>query len=599
MSSTSGARFLLVSLCLITISLPARVSLAAPAADLGGTARDASGSPVAGAQVTATHLALRKSTTVFTRADGGYAIAGIESGEYALRARRVGYLDGSVTPVAVAEASRHDFTMQPVGKEEAIHQLPSSAWFARVKFPDPALRAEFTIQCAMCHQQGSTATRIARPEAQWREIFERMNAMGATLTPRLRDKAPKALNAAYQFDAQVREAVLPPPVSGEAAEAVITEWEVGKQTSFLHDIVWDPAGRVYAVDWIMDKLFALDPATSERMEWDVPRRDVPAGGVLRSFATRGRQYYHSMPHLSPHSAQIGPDGAVWITLSLGRGLARFDPKGGKFTLHDQPSAAMYAHTLRFDRSGSIWYTVAMSNHVAHFEPATDSFTLYRLPFRKASERFFTTTLPFWIWATSTFNMMDLSTPDPEMLPIAYGIDIAPDGGIWFSQFNHRRIGRLDPATGEIRTVDTPFYGPRRMRFDSKGMLWIPAYSEGKIYRFNPADESFRPYALPTGPGDMPYALTVDKRTDTVWICGTNSDSIIRFEPSGERWTVFPLPRRVTFMREIDVDEEGNVWTSNSNMPAWQIEGGQPTVIRLSLPGHARTPLPTREAAVAR
>jgi streptogramin lyase len=472
--------------------------------------------------------------------------------------------------------------MQPLTRAEAIHQLPASAWFQRVKFSDPALRAEFSIQCAMCHQQGSAPTRLGRPAKQWNEIFARMNAMGATLTPRLRAEAPRALNAAYRFDGVAKDASFPPPADGEAAGAVITEWEIGDQTSFLHDVVV-AKDRVYAVDWIMDKLWTLDPSTNERREYDVPRGDVPPGGVLRSFAMRGRQYFHSIPHIAPHSAQIGPRGDVWITLSLGRGLARFDPASGKFSLHDQPSAGLYPHTLRFDRDGRIWYTVAMSNHVARYDPASDTFTLYRLPTRTSSERFFVATLRFWLWFADTFGVADLSTRDPELLPIAYGIDVAPDGGIWFSQFNHRRIGRLDPRTGAIRIVDTPFYGPRRMRFDSKGFLWIPAYTEGKIYRFDPRDDSFRPYPLPTGSGDMPYALTVDKRTDTIWICGTNSDSIIRFEPESARFTTFPLPRHVSYMREIEVDEAGNVWTSNSNMPAWQIEGGQPTVIRLSLP----------------
>jgi streptogramin lyase len=46
------------------------------------------------------------------------------------------------------------------------------------------------------------------------------------------------------------------------------------------------------------------------------------------------------------------------------------------------------------------------------------------------------------------------------------------------------------------------------------------------------------------------------------------------------WTVYPLPTRVTYTREIDFDAEGRVWTSNSNLPAWQVEGGFPRVLRL-------------------
>jgi hypothetical protein len=48
---------------------------------------------------------------------------------------------------------------------------------------------------------------------------------------------------------------------------------------------------------------------------------------------------------------------------------------------------------------------------------------------------------------------------------------------------------------------------------------------------------------------------------------------------------------VTYTREIDFDEQGRVWTSNSNAPTWQIERGQPRVIRLD-PGTA----PSRVAA---
>ena len=79
---------------------------------------------------------------------------------------------------------------------------------------------------------------------------------------------------------------------------------------------------------------------------------------------------------------------------------------------------------------------------------------------------------------------------------------------------------------------------------------------------------------------MPYALHVNRRTDEVWLCGTNSDTLIRFRPQTEEWTVYPLPTRVTYTLELDFDEQGRVWTSNSNMPAWQIEGSFPRIFRL-------------------
>ena len=103
--------------------------------------------------------------------------------------------------------------------------------------------------------------------------------------------------------------------------------------------------------------------------------------------------------------------------------------------------------------------------------------------------------------------------------------------------------------------------------------------------------SFQTWELPIEPrgSETPYALHVDRASGAVWICGTNSDTLIRFEPASERFTVYPLPTRVTYTREIDFDAQGRVWTSNSNAPAWQIEGGMPHVLRLDPDADAPRP----------
>ncbi len=106
-------------------------------------------------------------------------------------------------------------------------------------------------------------------------------------------------------------------------------------------------------------------------------------------------------------------------------------------------------------------------------------------------------------------------------------------------------------------------------------------------RFDPATGVFERYPLPIEPlgSDTPYALNVDRERGTVWICGTNSDTLIRLDPAAlargeDGFTVYPLPTRVTYTREIDFDAQGRAWTSNSNLPTWQIEGGFPRVLRL-------------------
>ena len=83
--------------------------------------------------------------------------------------------------------------------------------------------------------------------------------------------------------------------------------------------------------------------------------------------------------------------------------------------------------------------------------------------------------------------------------------------------------------------------------------------------------------------------------DRVDACHRRRD-LLRFDPRTESFTVYPLPTRVTYTRELDFDRAGRVWTSNSNMPAWQIEGQMPRVLRLD--PHA-LPVPEGRTAAAR
>jgi sugar lactone lactonase YvrE len=290
----------------------------------------------------------------------------------------------------------------------------------------------------------------------------------------------------------------------------------------------------------------------------------------------------SNAYVGPHSLQVAPDGAIWITLALGNRLARFDPKTETFAVH-QLEAGIYPHTLRFDHKGRIWYTLAASNHLGMFDPATGEQKHLRLPARTLGQDLVLRAMPFLLWLGRHVDIRSAASDgDGFMLPVPYGIDIAPDGGVWFSQLNEHRVGRVDPETLELSLVPTPFPTPRRLRFDSKGGLWIPSFSGASLAHYDLETHSFRSWEIPIEPlgSETPYALHVRRSDDTVWICGTNSDSLIRFEPKSERFTVYPMPSRVTYTRELDFDAEGRVWTSNSNSPTWQVEGAVPQVIRL-------------------
>lgn len=571
------------SLALLGLGLACALSV--HAATVGGTVSSEQGAPVALAQVSLSNLELGRTTTVYADAEGRYRLDGLLPGHYRFRARRLGFgtIEESGIELAEDSAFERSVTLKPLPKSLWIHELPASDWYAGARFSSPALGAQFAIQCLMCHQQGSSTTRIVRSEKDWHGIFDMMAEFGAVMTQQLYDEAPAVLNAAWDWNTRALDtfpdhpAVLDPA----AAAVVIDEWEVGEQTSFLHDGVLGKDGRMYAVDWIGDKLYRLDPRTNETKAWQVPTGELREGGILGILAERGRRYTHHTPTVAPHSIQVAPDGKLWMTLSVGKGLASFDPVTEQFRTFDHPDRVKYPHTLRFDREGNIWYTASMTNHVVRFDTATESFEVFDLPTRNWSQWLMARAMGAIVWAANTFKVKGQSVvADPEINPVPYGIDVAPDGRVWFSQFNNSRLGVITPATGAIEMIDTPFPAPRRFRIDSRGVLWVPSYHEGKFFRFDPATRDFREYALPTGSGDMVYALAIDARDDSIWLCGTNSDTLIHFDPRTEAFSTYLLPSRVSFTRELEVDAQGSVWTTTSNLPYYQMEGGQGKVIRL-------------------
>ncbi|MDZ7689780.1 MAG: hypothetical protein U5K69_01250 [Balneolaceae bacterium] len=64
--------------------------------------------------------------------------------------------------------------------------------------------------------------------------------------------------------------------------------------------------------------------------------------------------------------------------------------------------------------------------------------------------------------------------------------------------------------------------PRRLAQTSDGVIWYGDYSRGYIGRYNPEDESFQEWPLPSGENSRPYAVTVDDQ-DRFWVVETGVD----------------------------------------------------------------------------
>jgi len=423
-----------------------------------------------------------------------------------------------------------------------------------------------------------------RTPEEWSTIISRMMRYGSRLSSQDQKALPERLSAGYRDLRENPERVPDPrPWDPSLAGVTITEWPLGDIFSQVHDMLYAANGLAYVADNIQDRLYEVDPRTNEVTVYKIPHREGEVNGGL--LAARLKDFPRHDSTSNAHSlAESRVDGHIFITPSAQRRLVEFDPETKAFTLHEMKEG-FYPHTIRVDAKDRVWFTVALSNQVAMFDRSSGRFTMYDLPTRGFREwlnvRLIGFIFKLMSWGVPLANWLPVDR-EATGTPLPYGIDITPDGKVWFARLHTDEIGSIDPDTGQITMIATPFKGPRRLRTDADGRLWITAFPESAIVRFDPATQEFKRFDLPLEPkgSETPYALNVDRPHGIVWVNGNQSDSLFTFDIAGETWQQIPMPRRVTFTRDVEFEPDGAAYTAIAHFPGWHVEDGQSTLIRV-------------------
>lgn len=543
-----------VALLALIISVPLigesghAIAADSDSASISGRVVDSSGVPIEGVMVSAIDAEHRKWTSVFTQKDGSFEVSGLRKVDHSIRTRLKGLADEWNSGVATGTLNLVIKTHPAVG-EELEMQRPASSAFSMLAFDESRDKLNFKMMCSYCHQVGTLGFRTPEKPVDWETMLRRMDGFGG-LYPHTQETIIERLMNTYKDDAVDKwPTFVPPPAPrGMATAARMTMWEMDEplQGSF-HDLELGRDGLVYAVNISRGRMIALDPKTGKQTAIKFPRG----------------------AH-APHSIETANDGSLWTTMCASGHMARYDIETKQFEVYSSAEAPKkrgnYPHTLRInpkDPEGLIWYTDAGSNSCFSIHPKTGFVKEYKL--------------------LSAGQAMGAGRGESRGIT-PYGIDYSPvDGTIWYSKLNGNRIGRIDPTApdGDIKEWNPPFRGPRRLHLAPDGMVWVPGFGSGVFGKFDPNHEKWTVYELPDAENQIPYALNVDK-DGIVWICGTGNDTINRFDPKTETLVEFRLPTRVSYTREIEFDDEGNVWTSTSG-PARHMERGVGAVIKISLP----------------
>ncbi|GAB5536646.1 MAG: hypothetical protein Rubg2KO_28950 [Rubricoccaceae bacterium] len=283
----------------------------------------------------------------------------------------------------------------------------------------------------------------------------------------------------------------------------------------------------------------------------------------------------------PHDLMPDANGQIIVTgMNTGQ-MYSLDPVTGAWT---STQGVSNPRALAIDANGVWWVLLGAPRQILRLDPATgdterfdigvyphsialaeDGRVWFNAHFSKEPE-----TMGVLDPATGEVATIEVPTPrQPDGgSTIPYGLRIDADGVLWGTQLIGNRLVRYDPATEQfgLYELPTPHSGPRRPDIGPDGRIWIPEFAAGKLAVFDPATEAFSEFALPV-PDALPYIVRVDPSNGMVWVATGAADAVLRFDPSSTQWTVHPLPTRGALVRHMELGADGSAWVAYGNVPA--------------------------------
>ena len=524
--------------------LLASVGHTALAGTIVGTVKGPDGAPFRAAFVRVQNLQTKMTMMVLSDSQGRYWTDRLDPGTYQVSATAVGYKSDPVrrNDVTVDESGR--LTLDFAMRDAPVEWSELTKYQAGTLLPQALGNGKDVLvqQCFNCHAFGKIGA-VGRHDLDgWKQEIDVMRLSGvARIRPEVTNQVSQYLAAAFGPGSATPES----PAQLPGYQAVKQDRNAFSEESL----------NIVYVDYVLTGSPKDRPGTARpdrdgkmwlEMSAGLSRLD-PANGELKTWRL------DNLTSNNIHEILPTPDGSVWLTLEAQGGLARFDPKTEKFEVYiDQQANTKYdlakpiqkdpndpfpnlpipqgtqsggarSHTAAVDHEGNIWVSGR--------------------PLKKLDVR------------TGKYTYYDVDVPD------SYGIAFDRVGNIWFAQFNsrdHQDIGMVDVKTDKITKFRPPAeVTPRRLKIDSKGMVWVGDYFGGSLTRFDPTNGDFKVFKLP-GPMPTPYGLEVD-HDDNVWYASMYTDVMGKLDPKTGKVTEYPSPYGERGTRDMSVDAQGRIW----------------------------------------
>jgi hypothetical protein len=513
--------------------------------DLGGIVTGPGG-PEAGVWVIAetTDLPTKFAKIVVTDDLGRYLIPDLPRANYRVWVRGFGLVD---SPKVEASPGRTlDLTAVPARSEkDAAQYYPAMYWWALLnppatsEFPMPKIKSQgewLNIikvgACGSCHALGTPWTRmLSQNLGEFKssvEAWQRRLTSGQAQFFMARDIGRLDTERALQMFADWTDRIAngelpfakPQRPQGIERNIVVTLWDWGRPTGYLHDLVstdrrnprLNANGKVYgSPEDSTDFVPILDPVTSTASEVLHPVRDpeTPSSksNAMAPSAVWGPDPIWDSKTLN-HNPMFDEKGRIWFTARIrpndnppyckkgsdhpsakvfpidsgGRNLSFYDPATGKFTLIH---TCFPTHHLNFasDANNTLWTSAGVVG------PGVLGWLNRKMYEETGDEVKSQGWTPFVLDTNGNGRRDEWVEPNQPLDPAKdkriavnnYSVAVNPaDGAVWGSVLGYpggavRVTPGDDPthtALTEFYEVPAPGFGPRGGDVDTDGVFWI-------------------------------------------------------------------------------------------------------------------------------
>ena len=522
-------------------------------------------------------------TSVYTDDQGDYVFPGLPEGKYNLWAQAIKFSTAK-SQVDLTANRKQDFTLPPLtgdlGKQLSgdmmLSALPEGT-------PDEArMKNLVSKNCTGCHS-ASFPLQHKFDQDGWEKVLAHMGRISLVMVYNKDRKNGTIDTHMKELAAYLTKARGPGATSmnfdkvrarptGEAARVVIREYDV-----------------------------PVDPSEP----W--PYKYHPVDGSDWSLGTPSK----TMGHVGVHDAQQDFDGNVWFTHSdpsKTLTVGRIDAKTGEFKpfkVNEPGGYAAQAHGMTRDQKGILWFNtrpaIGKGNRpgLGRIDPKTQELKVF-VPAEPMSPTSGTLDVDAkgFIWVTSPDGALrfdpekeefkefkSVTYKTPTGIVSVYGLAGDKDGNGWWLGMNQDLVNRADNATGKVTEIklspdakqfalvtaeEKAFYqtftppdfntplpwaqGARRMGADkASDLVYVGDGFGGNYARIDIKTGEYKYIPTPDPAAFQPYAVSVDTKHN-VWTNFWSTDSIGKYDPAADKWTVFDLPTRGTESRYVSVLE---------------------------------------------